>query len=73
MSQIYNGRKRSILIMHRHKTMRIPDRTCKDKKSLVTINSKNVYEMKFTDHLLLTFLDQPQSDIVSFEIFYLDM
>ena len=37
------------------------------KSYLLQFNQKNACEIKFEDHLLLTFLDQPQSYIVVFE------
>ena len=37
------------------------------------VNSKNACKMKFTDHLWLVFIDQPQSYVVACEIIYFDI
>ena len=40
----------------------------KNRKFFVTVQPKNACKLGFIDHLWLPFLDQPQSDIVFFEI-----
>ena len=37
-----------------------------NKKLLLTFHPKNVSKLEFADNLWLTFLDQPQSDILIF-------
>ena len=39
-----------------------------NKKFYVTVQPKNAYKLEFVDHLCLPFLDQPQSNIVVFEL-----
>ena len=47
--------------------MIIPDHICENNKRVfVTANPRNACKMKFADNLWLTFLDQPQSDVVVF-------
>ena len=40
----------------------------RNKKFTVTVQPKKAYKLEFVDHLWLSFLDQPQSDIVVFTI-----
>ena len=55
--------------MNKHKDMIIPDHICQNNKGLfVTVNPRNACYLEFSDNWRLTFLDQPQSDVVSFEI-----
>ena len=57
--------------MNRHKVMRIPDGVCQTNKRLfMTVNPNNARKLGFADHPWLPFLDQPQSDVVIFEIIY---
>ena len=50
--------------------MRIPvDIHQTNEKFSVTVQPKNACKLESADHLWLTFLDQPQSDIVFFAIF----
>ena len=49
--------------------MRVPvDIHETNKMFATTVQPKNVCRLEFADHLWLPFLDQPQSDIVFFEI-----
>ena len=70
MLQKDNGRKRSKLNMNIHKSMVIPDRTCK-KKLFVTVNSKYGYKIKVTYNLWLPFIYQKQLDVFYLQLFIL--
>ena len=37
-----------------------------NKKFSVTVQPKNAFKLEFADHLWLSYIDQPQSDIVVF-------
>ena len=64
-----NRIKISNLNTNKQKYMIIPDFICKtNKKLFVTINPKNAHKLEFSDHSCLPFIDQPQPDIVVFEI-----
>ena len=57
--------------MNKHKAMRIADRIYQNNKRLfVTVNTRNVCKLEFSDYLWLPFHDQPQSYVVVFEITY---
>ena len=48
--------------------MIIPDNTYQtNKKLFVTVQPKNACILEFAGHLWLSFIDQPQSDIVFFQ------
>ena len=52
-----------------HKAMKIPVDICQTNKKLsVTVQPKNTCKLKFSVHLWLSFLDQPQSEFVVFSI-----
>ena len=52
-----------------HKSMIIPvDINEINKHFTVTVQPKNACKLEFVDHLWLPFIDQPQSDILVFEI-----
>ena len=64
-----NATKRRKLNMNEYKAMRIPDRICKNNKKLfVTVNTQNACKLGFSDRSWLPSLNQPQSDVVVFEI-----
>ena len=66
-----NVRKRSKLHINKRKSMRIPDRICRNNNKLfVIVNPRNVCKLVFADHLWLPFHDQPQSDVVVVSIIY---
>ena len=47
--------------------MRIPDRIFQTNKKLyVTLNTKNIQNLEFDNHLWLPFIDQPKSEACSF-------
>ena len=70
MNMLFNTndeRKRSGCGKIIHKAVRIPvDIHQTNHKFSVTVKPKNACKLEFVDHLLLLFIDQPQSDIVVF-------
>ena len=54
--------------MNRHKATRIPNVICQTNKTFLVVKPKPPCQLGFSDHLWLTFLDQPQSDVVVFAI-----
>ena len=65
-----DGRKRRSRGKNIHKAMKTFVNIFKIiKMFFVTVQPKNVRDFVFTDHLQLLFIDQPQSDILSFMIF----
>ena len=56
---------------NKHKAVIIPDRIFQtNKKLFVMVNRRYACKLEFDNHLLLTFLYQPQSDVVVFAIIY---
>ena len=63
-----DGRKIIKYYMNINKYMRSPDGIFQTNKKLsVEVHTKNVCKLWFDDHLLLTLLDQTQSDVVVFK------
>ena len=49
--------------------MIIPDHICQTNKNLfLMVNNKNSCKLEFSDHLWIPFINQPQSDVLSYEI-----
>ena len=42
-------------------------------KLFVTVHPKNACKLEFSDHLWLRFIDQPQSDVIIFNNYFLDI
>ena len=57
------------LNMNKHKDMKFSCHICLKKyKLFLMVNPKNLCKLEFTDHLWIQYLDQPQSNVVFFEI-----
>ena len=60
--------------MNKHKGVRILYHIFQtNKKLFVTVNPINACKLRFSDHLWLPFLDQPQSDVLVFAIIYFEI